>query len=245
MNVHEKQSQLGESPNTNASKSIFSNIKSFARLTGFLYFLLIPLGVFGILYVPASLIVTGDVAATANNIVNNEGLFRLSIVAALLCQLVNIAVVLCLYKILSPVSKSVAKLMVLFSLLAVPIAMLNELNKGAVLLVLENAQPSLEQMNMFLHLHDYGIQVAGIFFGLWLLPMGYLVFKSTFLPKVIGILLVVAGFGYLADSFVYFINPEFTIVFSEFTFIGEAAMTFWLLIKGVNAKQWIKQALNT
>lgn len=219
------------------------NIKKTARIAGFLYFLLIPLGVFGIIYVPSQLIVTGDIAATANNLMSNETLFRLSMVSALLAQVVNIAVVLFLYKILKPVSKNAARLMVIFSLIAVPIAMLNELNNAAVLVLLDNAQQSLSQINMFLHLHEYGIMIAGIFFGLWLLPMGYLVYKSTFLPRIIGVLLIVAGFGYLADSFIYFLNPNFGIVISEFTFIGEAAMTFWLLFRGVNAKEWTKQAL--
>jgi len=222
-----------------------SNIKNIARLAGFLYFLLIPLGVFGIIYVPSTLIVDGDIAATVTNITNNESLFRLSIVAALIAQVVNIAVVLFLYKILAPVSRIAAGLMVLFSLLAVPITMLNELNNGAVLLLLESARPSLAQINLFLNLHEYGIQIAGIFFGLWLLPMGYLVFKSTFIPKFIGILLMIACVGYLADSFVFFVNSDFGVVFSEFTFVGEAVMTFWLLIKGVNVRQWKKRALES
>jgi len=228
-----------------ASKIDSINISMIARFAGFLYFLLIPLGVFGIIYVPSTLIVDGDITSTVSNIASNESLFRLSIAAALLAQLVNIAVVLFLYKILAPVSKTAARVMVLFSLLAVPIAMFNELNNGAVLLLLDDAGQSLAQVSLFLNLHEYGIQIAGIFFGLWLFPMGYLVFKSTFIPKVIGILLIIASIGYLADSFIFFLNPGFEPVISEFTFVGEAAMTFWLLIVGVNAKKWRERALES
>ena len=98
---------------------------------------------------------------------------------------------------------------------------------------------------LFLDLRQSGIFIAQIFWGLWLFPMGYLVYKSGFLPKIIGALLIVACFGYLIDSFMFFFVPDFGIVFSEFTFLGEAAITFWLLIKGVNVEKWNKRALES
>lgn len=220
------------------------SIQKTARITGFLYLLLIPLGVFGIVYVPSVLVVPGDIATTISNIMANEFLFRLSIVSALLTQLVNLFVVLFLYKLLRPVSKSIARLMVMFIVLAVPIAMLNELNQAAVLILLHGADQSQALVSLFLNLHEYGIQIAGIFWGLWLLPMGYLVYKSNYIPKIIGILLTIGGFGYLADSFIFFLFPNFSVVFSEFTFIGEVMMVFWLLIKGVNVEQWEKRVLS-
>ena len=116
-----------------------ANPNKTARIAGFLYLLLIPLGVFGILYVPSTLFVPGDVAATASNIMANETLFRLSIVSALLTQVVQIFAVLFLYKVLKPAGKNLAVLMVVFILVAVPIAMLNELNQFAVLLLLNGA----------------------------------------------------------------------------------------------------------
>lgn len=222
-----------------------NSIKKTARITGLLYLLMIPLGVFGILYVPSTLIVQGDVAATASNIVANETLFRISIVSALLVYLINIFVVLFLYKILKPVNKSLSALMVILLLVSVPIAFINELNSAAVLLLLDGAQQSLAQMSLFLDLHEYGIQIAGIFWGLWLLPMGYLVFKSNFIPKIIGVLLMIACLGYLADSFIFLIKPDFGVVFTEFTFIGEVAIALWLLIKGVDVKQWEKRSLES
>lgn len=218
-----------------------TKIKRIAHITGFLYFLLIPLGVFGVKYIP-SLIVSGNATATADAVLKHETLFNISVLSALVAQLVNIAVVILLYKILMVVNKKAALLMVLFSLLAVPIAMLNELNNLAVLELSKGVGSSLSQINLFFNLHEYGVQISSIFFGLWLLPMGYLVYKSKFMPKFIGILLYVAGFGYTIDSFIHILSPNFSFRFTTFTFIGEVVIVLWLLIKGVNAKEWQKQA---
>lgn len=222
-----------------------NSINKTARIAGALYLLLLPLGILGILYVPAALIVPGDAPATANNIMINEALFRLSIVSALLVQIVNIFVVLFLYKVLEPVNKNMARLMVIFILLGAPIAMLNELNRGAVLLLLHSADQSYALMTLFFDLHEYGITIASIFWGLWLFPMGYLVFKSNYIPKVIGILLVIGCFGYLIDSFTFFLFPNFEATISQFTFIGELLLPLWLLVKGVNVKRWEKHTLQS
>jgi hypothetical protein len=235
------------------SKEKTNSIQKTARIAGFLYLLLIPLGVFGMLYVPATLFVPGDVAATAKNIMANETLFRLSIMSALLTQVVQIFVVLFLYKVLKPAGKNLARLMVIFILVAVPIAMLNELNQFAILILLNGAEiltaftadQMTELISLFLDLHQHGIFIAQIFWGLWLFPMGYLVFKSGYLPRIIGLLLIVAGFGYLIDSFIFFLFPDFGMKFSEFLFLGELLMTVWLLIKGVNVEQWEKRAHET
>jgi len=225
----------------------------YARIAGFLYLLMIPLGIFGILYVPFTLIVLGDAAATANNILANESLFRLSILSALIIQLDQILLVLVLYKLLNNVNKIHALLMVVFALAAVPIAMLNELNHFAVLLLLNGADYLTlfganhlhSQVMFFLDLHEHGIFVAQLFWGLWLFPMGYLVFKSGFLPGIIGILLMIGCFGYLIDSIIFFLYPEFDVTLSSFTFIGELLLPLWLVIKGVDVEQWEKRALES
>ena len=230
-----------------------NSIQKTARTTGFLYLLLIPLGVFGMLYVPSTLFVVGDVAATVSNIMANQTLFRSGIVIALVTQVVQIFVVLYLYKVLKPVNKNHALYMVVFILIGVPIAMLNELNQFAVLLLMNGADYltvfTSDQIQaliaLFLELRVTGINIAQIFWGLWLFPMGYLVFKSGFLPKIIGALLIVACFGYLTDSFIFFFVPDFGITFTGFTFIGEVLITFWLLIKGVNVEAWKKRALES
>jgi hypothetical protein len=200
-----------------------------ARQSGLLYLLLIPFGVFGILYVPSQLIVEDNITASINNIIGNQFLFRASIASALVTQILQILLVLALYQLLKSVNKKVALLMVISILVAVPIAMLNELNHFAVLLSLDNA----EQANLFLGLHEYGVNIAQIFWGIWLFPMGYLVYKSGFLPKFIGVLLMIGCFGYLIDSFAVFFDLDLKIVFSEFTFIGEVVLPVWLLVKGV------------
>ncbi|MDH3326685.1 MAG: DUF4386 domain-containing protein [Gammaproteobacteria bacterium] len=222
-----------------------------ARLAGLLYVTLIPLGIFGMIYVPANLIVADDMLTTLNRIIENEMVFRLSIVSALLCQLVSVPLVYLLYKLLKPVNKNYAFLMMIYILIGAPIAMLNELNLLAVLLVINesdylaafNTDQIHSLVSMLLQLHELGIQIASIFWGLWLFPMGYLVFKSGFLPKVIGLLLIVAGCGYFADAFISFIFPEFNIKFSEFLFLGEVLISFWLLIKGVDLEQWQKVSI--
>ena len=210
------------------TKETFNPNKT-ARVAGYLYLMLFPLGIFGIIYVPSSLIVLGDAATTASNIMANELLYRLSIVTALTLQIVYIFLALALYKLLNPVDKNNAVLMVILVLVAAPIAMLNELNHVAVLLVLSGSDFlttfSLDQVRasvpLFLNLHEHGVFIAQIFWGLWLFPMGYLIFKSNFLPLALGILMIIGGFGYLVDSFVYFIFPDFDVTFSEFTFLGE------------------------
>lgn len=219
-----------------------TNPNKTARIAGGLYLLLLPLGILGLIY-PTTLIVPEDIAATASNILAHEPLFRLSIVSALLIQIVNLFVVLFLYKLLSPVNKNMALLMVIFILLGAPIAMLTEGNRVAALLLLNTADSSPTLAALFLDLHEVGIQIAGLFWGLWLFPMGYLVFKSNYIPKIIGILLIIGCFGYLIDSFAFFLFPNFNMTVSQFTFIGELVLPLWLLIKGVNVTQWQKFAL--
>ncbi len=226
-------------------KTIFENNdpQRTAKTAGFLYLMLFPLGIFGIMYVPMMLMVQGDIEASLLNILANEFTVRLSILASFAVQLVNIFLVLSLYKLLSPVNQYLATLMVVFNLLAVPIAMLNELNHIAVLIINNSDFISLTLLEnpkafsaLFLELHEQGIFIAQIFWGLWLIPMGILIFKSKFLPKFLGILMIVGGFGYILDVILMFVVPETEFLFSGFTFIGELLLPLWLVIKGVNVE---------
>lgn len=229
-----------------------NSIKKTARVAGFLYLLSAPFAIFGLMYIPANLIVPGDTATTANNIMASESLFRLSIVSALITQIIGILVVLVLYKLLKPVNKNHAVLMVIFMLVAVPIAMLNEFNHFAALLLLNGADfltaftadQLHAQVMLFLDLHELGITIASIFWGLWLFPMGYLVFKSGYIPRILGFFLIIAGFGYLIDSFTIFLFPSFNGI-GLFTAWGEVLFPLWLVIKGVNVEQWEKRALKS
>ncbi|MBI5869382.1 MAG: DUF4386 domain-containing protein [Actinobacteria bacterium] len=228
------------------------SINKTARVAALLYLLLVPLGFFGIdmIALPTG---SEDVATTANEIMASESMFRLSIVSALLVQLVNIFLVLVLYRLLKPVNRNMALMMVLFIMLVVPIAMLNELNRIAALLLASGVDYmgafSTEQLQalvpFFIELNQYGIAIAGIFWGLWLFPMGYLIFRSGYLPRIIGILLMIACFGYLIDSFAKILIAGYEGDVVMFTFWGEILLPLWLLIKGVNVEQWEKRALES
>lgn len=227
---------------------ISNSINKTARVAGLLYLILLPLGIFG-MYVTSSLAVPGDAATIASNIVASESLFRLSIVTALVVQVVNIFVVLLLYRLLEPVNKNMAVLMVIFLLVGVPIAMLNELNHLVALQLLSGVgylapftHQQLQALALqFLDLHKLGLSIAGIFWGLWLFPMGYLVFRSGFLPRILGVLLMIGCLGYLIDSFAAFLLPNSGVSVAMLTFWGEVLLPLWLLIKGVNVEKWNEQ----
>ncbi len=224
-----------------------------ARVIGFLFLLPIPLWIFGSSYVPSRLVVPGDAAATARNIMASETLFRLGIVSVLLIMVADIAVVFLLYQLLKPVNKNLAALMVILNLPGVPIAMLNELNQFAIPLFLHNAAAlrafTPDQLHalvsLFLNLHDIGTTIGGIFWGLWLVPYGLLVFKSDLFPRLIGVLLIVECFGFLIQSFGGFLLPDLQAnlaLLPAFTSWAELLLPLWLVIKGVNVEQWEKRA---
>lgn len=223
----------------------------YARVAGFLYLSLVPLAFFGFPYGLPRIFVPGDAATTASNIIASESLVRLEILVNLLGLIVNVFVVLALYRLLKPVSKEMASLMVVFLLLSVPIGMLNELNHIAVLLLLSGANyltsfttSQLHALVLLFHdLHTGGLNIAQVFWGLWLFPMGYLVFKSGFLPRILGILLIIGSFGWLADSFAAFLLPNLGLKIGMYTGLGEVLFPLWLVIRGVNIEQWEKRAL--
>lgn len=218
--------------------------KQTARLAGWLYLILIPLGFFGVVYVTTALVVPGDMAATISNIAASEGMYRLSMVSALLMNIVSVMLVLVLYKLFKSVDKDMAGLMLVLLLLGAGIAMLNELNHFVALVfssvaaqVVFTADQSQYFVGLFLDMYEFGSYIAGVFWGLWLFPLGYLIYKSNFVPKILGVLLVIAGVGYVAESFLLFLAPELGIPITDYTFIGEVTITLWLLIKGVDEQQ--------
>jgi hypothetical protein len=155
--------------------------------------------------------------------------------------------------LLKPVNKKQAVLMVVLFLVSVPIAMLNVLNQFAALLLASGADyltaiPA-EQLHalvpFFLELNEYGIFIAYIFWGLWLFPLGYLVFKSGFLPKILGIYLMISCFGYLIDFATFFLFPGFPLSINMLTGWAELFLCLWLLIKGVNVEKWNERALDS
>lgn len=226
-----------------------SSNKKMARIAGFWYLLMAITGPIGLLYVPSKLIVPGDATGTASNIMASESLFRVGIASNLLCQIAFIFLVLALYRLLKGVNQGQASLMVALVLVAVPIAFVNMLNPLAALLLLSSAgfltvfEPSqLHAVAMvFLNIQEYGTMIVEIFWGLWLLPFGLLVFKSGFFPKILGILLILACIGYVVHSFTFLLFPQYEAIVESFASvpeaIGELSMVLWLLIVGTKDRK--------
>lgn len=223
-----------------------ARIQRAARVAGGLYLAIVPFSIFGLLYVPSVLVVPGDAAATARNIMASEWLFRSGIVSHLISQIIFVCLVLALYRLLKCVNKSHAVLMVTLALLSVPIAFVSEIDHLAVLRVLGDAAylesfTAVErhaQAMLFLDSWDSGILVAQVFWGLWLFPLGQLVFRSRFLPALLGILVIIAGAGYLADVVLAILFPRVDLTISMVTSFGELLLPLWLVFKGVDAAEW-------
>jgi len=223
----------------------------YARFAGLLGLTILVFGSFAG-FVHAKL-VSSDAETTAKNIAASMLLFRLGIVAGLIMYIVFIPYVLLLFRLLKPVNRNHALLMLLFAMVGVPIAMLNQVNQSAALVLLSGAdylkvfeQDQIHaQMMMFLKLHSNGNLIAVIFWGLWLFPLGLLVFKSGYFPRVLGALLMIGCFGWLILFFQRFLFPDYeALAASRFAaHIAELSWILWLLIKGINVDQWKKVAL--
>ena len=195
-----------------------------------LYPIWMVVGVFSFVYVPSVVVVAGDATATANNLLSHEFLFRAGIVAGLVSGLIFIVAALLLHRLLGPVNRDASMLMVIVALVSVPIAMLNDLSRVAALLSSGDA----EQATFFLELNLQGTTIASIFWGLWLFPLGYLVYVSGYFPKIIGAALIVGGIGYTADSFLSLLWPDAAVIQPVFDVMvfGEVVFVAWLLIRG-------------
>jgi hypothetical protein len=212
-----------------------------ARVAAFVFLIIFFLGMSTELFIRPGMLVSGDAAATFRNIADSEALFRLSLVSDLLRQALLMVLPLILYKLFKPVNKTIAALMVIFALVCVPISLLNELNHFAVLLLSSDTGyltafkgGQLNSLVMFfLELRKYGTFIPQ-FFSFWVFLLGYLVFKSGFLPRILGILLMLGGLCYTASAGLFFLFPTFdATIFGLIAFIGEAIFYLWLLIKGV------------
>ena len=224
-----------------------------ARIAGATYLLLLvaPLR---LIYIPSALFVRGNATATANNIAAHELLFRLGIVGDLFTGTMVIFVMLALYRLFKGVDQSLATLMVILGgLMVTPIYFLNSLNDAAALLLVRGAdflsvfeKPQREALAMlFLRLHHQGVVVNEIFWGLWLLPLAFLVIRSGFLPRFLGVWLIINGFAYVITSFTGLLLPQYESMVSNITFpalLGELAFMLWLLIRGAKVELLPKEA---
>jgi hypothetical protein len=213
------------------------------RAAGLLYLTMMVLGAFSLLYVPSKLIVPENATATATNILASEMLYRLSIVSGLMAAVVFIFLARALYRLLNEVSKAHASLMVTLVVISVAIGFALTVNDVAALVVLRGSdllavftQPQREALAMlFLRLSSQGVLVAQIFWGLWLFPFGLLVMRSGFLPRILGVLLVINGVAYVVSSLTGLLLPAYVAAVSRIAFIpqlGEVWIMLWLLIKG-------------
>lgn len=223
------------------------SLNKAARIAGFLYLMN---AVFAIIAMIADLglIVPGDAATTATNIMASEGLYLVAFMSNAIMLISGFFLPLALYVVFKPVNKKYATLFVLLLLMTVPVMCFNLVNQYAAMLVLSGADyltgfdaAQLQALMMlFLDLEEIGYSVAKIFFGLWLLPLGYLVYKSSHFPKFLGILLVIACFGYLIDFSAFFLFPSSYELISTVlmpTLFFELAFCFWLLLKGANVPE--------
>jgi hypothetical protein len=202
----------------------------------------------GLLYVPGKLIVSGNATATADNIRGSEWLLRVGIASELIHQVIVVFLVLALYRLFRAVNETLAKQMVILgALVSVPIVFVNVLNDIAALVLVSGAdflsvfeKPQLDALAyLFLRLHGQGITVASIFWGLWLFPFGMLVIRSGFIPRVFGVLLMIAGGAYLASSFATLVLPRYAPLVEKVAmplYFGELPIIFWLLIWGAKPR---------
>ncbi len=220
-----------------------NSIKNIGRVAGLLYLLISICAPFSMLYVPSILIVPGDAATTASNIMASEGLFRLGIVSDSVVFLIEIVLTVLLYVLLKPVSQTLS-LIAAFSRLAMTIIQgINLLNYFFVLLLLSGAGYlavfAPDQLHalvlLFLNAHEYVAFIWGVFFGLHLFMLGYLVYKSSYIPGILGVLLLIVSLCYLTQSFGNILWPQYVEIFAAIGFLSiiELAFPLWLLIKGV------------
>lgn len=230
--------------------------KKTARIAGFLYLFIAVCGGFAFFAGYENLIVLGDATATANSILASEQIFRIGIIGDAITFLSEIVLTVLLYHLFNPVNKTYS-LIAAYSRFAMTTMMgMNLLNKIVALHLLSGADYltvfTSEQLHAFalFFLNAYGFVslIWGIFFGLHLFIIGYLIFKSTYFPKTLGILFVFASFGYLTNGFGNFILPQYEAFYTVVilaTVPAELAFAFWLLIKGINVEAWHDKTLQS
>lgn len=220
----------------------------WARMAGVFYLLTIIMGVFAEVFVRGALIVRDDAAATATNILAHEPLYRFGLAADLIMLACYTAVTLLFYALFKPVGRSLSLLAAFFSLMGIAVLAVNSLTHVAPLLFLGNAHylspfetNQLQSLAlMSLKLHTRGYNISAVFFGIYMLLLGYLIFRSNFLPRILGVLMAVGGLSYLTDSFAVFLLPTLAARLPDIAMLGgiaELALCLWLMVRGVNTSK--------
>lgn len=222
----------------------------YARIAGILYLVIIAGGIFGELFVRGKLVAPENAAATAGNIAAHQLLWRLGIAADLLMHICDIPLTLIFFVLLRPVNRNLALLALLFNITQTAVLVANKLNLLTPLFLTGDAGYlkvfDLQQLHALGYLsiktHGYGFSIGLIFFGCACLVYGYLIFRSGYLPRVLGVLMQIAGVCYLTDSFAEIIAPAFADAISPAIllpcFIAELSLCLWLLVKGVDLVKW-------
>lgn len=233
------------------------SIQRTARLAGVLYLIITVAAIFAHFYVPSNIIVPGDATATANNIKDSMTLFRVGgIGGELIVLLSEIVLSIILYELFRPVNRTISLLAAVSRLVMTTIHGLNLINYFFVLILLSGAGFlsifDASQLNslvmLFLEAHSYGFTIGIAFLTLHVFALGYLIIKSGYIPKILGILFIAAGFGYLIDSFALLLSASYQTtptLISVLIAIAEIAFPLWLLIKGVNVEGWEKRSIES
>lgn len=221
----------------------------YARLAGVLYLIIISAGIFGELFVRNALFVPADPAATAHNIMGSQLLWRMGIAGDLVMHLCDIPLAVIVYVLLRPVSRNLALVAIIFGLVQTAVLVVNKLTLLTPLFLLGGAgylkvfEPQQLQTLAYLAVkaHGFGFGVGLIFFGVNCLVVGYLIFRSGYLPRFIGVLMGIAGLCYLTNSFSGLLAPAFAATLFPAilvpALVGELSFCLWLLVKGVNLPQ--------
>jgi hypothetical protein len=229
-----------------------SSIKNTARVAGLLYLLWIITGIYGLFYVPSQINVRGDAATTAQNILSHEFLYRTSIINDLVSSAIWVFMVLILYRLFKLVNERQARLLVALVIVQIPAVFIMDafnitslmIFKGEILKTFELSQRQDLAM-LFLKINDYGTLTLEMFWGLWLFPLAILVYMSRFLPRFLGVWLIINGSALLAMGFTSLLLPQYKEIVSHITYpalFGELAFALWILIRGVNVQRWAEKA---
>jgi len=226
--------------------------KKNAKIAGLLYLLIAIVGGFSIGYVPSIIVSADNATETSNNLLANQGLLQIGIIGDVFVFLLEIILTVILYRLFKPVSQTIS-IIAAFSRLSMSVVMgINLINYLIPLSLLSSStymnvfeQNELDAfILLFFDIHQYGIYVWGIFFGLHLIALGYLIFKSGYYPQIIGLLMMIGSFGYMGEGLVKSIFPNIAPILTTINILlfiavlGELSFAFWLLIKGINIEKW-------
>ena len=225
-----------------------TTLKKTARLAGLLYFFWILTGLYGLLYLPSQTIVKGNAVATAEKILANEFLFRTGIVNDLISSVLWIFMVLVFYRLFKSVNEGQAKLLVAMVIVQIPVTFIMGAFSMATLMILKGEILTTFELDqrrdlamLFIKIGDYGILTMEMYWGVWLFPLAILTYRSRFLPRFLGVWLIITGCFYVIFSFIGLLLPQYydMVLNSPFALpaeVGELAFMLWLLIMGAKKR---------